>query len=97
MENEKTEYLSDDEAFDVIEETEEVKTEVKKPKWSLKKKLLVGGGVVLGLVLGAIALGSKNKTTAEQLTDASETPEGNDEEETDTDEEKESESESTAE
>ena len=33
--------------------------EVGKPKWSLKKKLLIGGGVLAGLVLGAVALGTK--------------------------------------
>ena len=41
----------------VLEENE--MTEVSKPKWSLKKKLLIGGGVLAGLVLGAFALGSK--------------------------------------
>ena len=47
-----------------IETTEEVPVEnetaeVSKPKWSLKKKLLIGGGVVAGLVLGVITLGCK--------------------------------------
>lgn len=34
-------------------------TEVGKNKWSLKKKLLIGGGILAGLVLGAVALGSR--------------------------------------
>lgn len=51
-----------------IETTEEVPVEnktveVSKPKWSLKKKLLIGGGVVAGLVLGVITLGCKKSDT----------------------------------
>jgi len=68
MENEKIE--SEDTESEVLENKEAEETDMKKkPKWSLKKKLIVGGGVVLGLILGAVALGSKNKTTAEQLTE----------------------------
>ena len=57
-----------------VEETGESKSEdtasvtvVSKPKWSLKKKLLIGGGVVLGLVLGALALGTKTSATADEV------------------------------
>ena len=41
--------------------TEEV-VSVGKPKWSLKKKLIVAGAAVATLILGAVALGLKNKT-----------------------------------
>jgi hypothetical protein len=34
-------------------------TEVGGNKWSLKKKLLLGGGILAGLVLGAVALGRR--------------------------------------
>ena len=37
-------------------EVTEVTVEVAKPKMSLKKKLMIGGGVVVGLALGAAAL-----------------------------------------
>lgn len=57
-----------------VEEIEENKSEdtasvtvVSKPKWSWKKKLLIGGGVVLGLVLGALALGTTKSTTADEV------------------------------
>ena len=54
----------------VLEENET--TEVSKPKWSLKKKLLIGGGVLAGLVLGAVALGSKKSVEpAEDLVEDS--------------------------
>lgn len=53
----------------VLEENE--MTEVSKPKWSLKKKLLIGGGILAGLVLGAVALGSKKSVEpAEDLVDS---------------------------
>ena len=47
---------------EVLEENETV--EAGKPKWSLKKKLLIGGGVLAGLVLGAVALGNKKGADA---------------------------------
>ena len=54
----------------VLEENE--MTEVSKPKLSLKKKLLIGGGVLAGLVLGAVALGSrKSVEPAEDLVEDS--------------------------
>ena len=54
----------------VLEENEV--TEVSKPKWSLKKTLLIGGGVLAGLVLGAVALGSKKSVEpAEDLVENS--------------------------
>lgn len=34
-------------------------TEVGGNKWSLKKKLLLGGGILAGLVIGAVALGRR--------------------------------------
>ena len=55
----------------VLEENEKM-TEVSKPKWSLKKKLLIGGGVLAGLVLGAVTLGSKKSVEpAEDLVEDS--------------------------
>lgn len=51
MENENK---INEEVGETTEEVMEVKT-----KMSLKKKLMIGGGVVLGLVLGAVALGSR--------------------------------------
>lgn len=70
--------MKDEEMKTVEQEVEEVEEEnksedtanvtvVSKPKWSLKKKLLIGGGVVLGLVLGALALGTKTSTTADEV------------------------------
>ena len=54
----------------VLEENEMI--EVSKPKLSLKKKLLIGGGVLAGLVLGAVALGSKKSVEpAEDLVEDS--------------------------
>lgn len=47
---------------EILEENETI--EVSKPKWSLKKKLLIGGGVLAGLVLGAVALGSKKSAVS---------------------------------
>ena len=46
----------------VLEENE--MTEVSKPKWSLKKKLLIGGGILLVLCLGQLPWGSKKKRGA---------------------------------
>ena len=34
-------------------------TEVGENKWSLKKKMLLGGGILAGLVIGAVALVSR--------------------------------------
>ena len=48
---------------EVYEETMTAK--VGKTKWSLKKKLLIGGGIVGGLILGAVALGTSKKTKPE--------------------------------
>lgn len=55
---------------EILEENE--MTKVGKPKWSLKKKLMIGGGIIAGLVLGAIALGSKKSvnTTDDQVEDS---------------------------
>ena len=56
----------------VIEQNENgtVTMAVEKPKWSLKKKLLIGGGVVAGLALGALALGlKKGSANAEDAED----------------------------
>jgi len=50
-------------------ETEEVKV---KTKMSLKKKLIIGGGVLAGLVIGAIALGSKKGDSTTISYDSSE-------------------------
>ena len=50
---------------EILEENETM--EIGKTKWSLKKKLLIGCGILTGLVFGAIALGSKKgeKTTTD--------------------------------
>lgn len=44
---------------EVLDQNEVEVPEVVKPKWSLKKKLLIGGGILAGLILGAVALGMK--------------------------------------
>ena len=44
----------------VVEET----VKVGKPKWSLKKKLIVAGAAVAGLILGAVALSIKKSPNA---------------------------------
>lgn len=63
MKNIKNEKIVESEEFNVDSENNEEVTEmVIKPKWSLKKKLMLGGGVLAGLVLGAMALGSKKST-----------------------------------
>lgn len=50
-----------------------------KPKWSLKKKLLVFGGAVAGLALAAVAVFSKSKTTTDDLIESFEEDNGGDE------------------
>jgi len=50
--------------MDNFEEMNEISEEnetavVVKPKWSLKKKMMIGGGIFAGLILGAVALGFK--------------------------------------
>ena len=57
-------YTTKDE---ILEENET--TKVGKPKWSLKKKLLIGGGILAGLVLGAVALGTKKAVPADDQTE----------------------------
>ncbi len=47
--------LNEEQIPEVVEEV----TKVAKPKWSLKKKLMIGGGVLAGLAIGAIALINK--------------------------------------
>lgn len=102
MENEKTTFSNEDTDFEVLENVEDKKEETKvKSKWSLKKKLMIAGGVVTGLILGALVLGSGKKTTAaEQLAEGSDN-ETNDEtdetEEVATDENIESDSEKSEE
>lgn len=56
----------------------EIIVEVEKPKKSIKKKLLIAGGVVIGLVLGAIVLGSKEQTIAEERLEESDDEDGED-------------------
>lgn len=59
-------YTTKDE---ILEENET--TKVGKPKRSLKKKLLIGGGIVVGLILGAVALSSKKTVPAvDQIEDS---------------------------
>jgi len=70
---EKLEKVEEENIETKEEITEESETiEVSKPKWSLKKKLLIGGGILAGLALGAIALISKKsvETTDEQEEDS---------------------------
>lgn len=56
---------------ETVDTTEETTTKAKKPKWSLKKKLLIGGGVLVGLIFGACALGIKKEEIVEcQLEDS---------------------------
>lgn len=52
-----------------IEETIETIAEVK-PRWSLKKKLAIGGAVIAGLLLGAFALGHKSSDDSDDNCDA---------------------------
>jgi hypothetical protein len=52
-----------------VEETvgtlvEQTTVKVEKPKWSLKKKLIVAGAAVVGLILGAVALSIKKAPNA---------------------------------
>lgn len=71
-----------------VAETTEITVEAEKPKKSIKKKLLIAGGVVLGLILGAIALGAKNqKTIAEERLEESNTDENGEDDETKTEDE----------
>lgn len=39
-----------------------------KTKWTLKKKLMIGGGILAGLVLGAVALSTKKAVPANDQT-----------------------------
>lgn len=66
--------------IDLNEEEADTETivEVEKPKKSIKKKLLIAGGVVIGLVLGAIVLGSKKQTIAEERLEESDDEDGED-------------------
>lgn len=66
--------------IDLNEEEADTETivEVEKPKKSIKKKLLIAGGVVIGLVLGAIVLGSKEQTIAEERLEESDDEDGED-------------------
>lgn len=48
-----------------VEETGEIIEEEVKEKMSLKKKIMIGCGVVAGLVIGAVALGSRKCNDAE--------------------------------
>ena len=48
-----------------VEETGEIIEEEAKEKMSLKKKIMIGCGIVAGLVLGAVALGSRKSNDAE--------------------------------
>lgn len=49
--------------YEVIYDENEIGEEIRevnvKSKWSLKKKLMLGGGVLVGLVLGAVAFNRK--------------------------------------
>lgn len=65
MKNIKNEKIVEIEESNIDSEknNEEVTEMVIKPKWSLKKKLMLGGGVLAGLVLGAMALGSRKSTS----------------------------------
>lgn len=58
-------YTTKDE---ILEENET--TKVGKPKRSLKKKLLIGGGIVVGLILGAVALSIKKTAPADDQIEA---------------------------
>ena len=58
-----------DNEMEIIEEVAET---TKKPKWSLKKKLMLGGGILVGLVVGAVALGAKKTNAADETSDDSE-------------------------
>ena len=53
---------------EVVEEIQETKEEVvMKPKFGLKKKLMIGGGVVALVIGGAVALYNKCKTPESTL------------------------------
>lgn len=52
-----------------VEDNKEEEEMLVKTGWSLKKKLLIGAGAVVGIAAGALALGAKKTTVADQVMD----------------------------